>query len=81
MTARTINRRLAAIHGFYEHLQRQQPDQPLRNPVPRGPVNRTWRSPRRGLLGHTQQRVSRGELQLRTPGACRAPWTPPRCSG
>ncbi len=67
MTARTINRRLAAIHGFYEHLQRQQPDRPMRNPVPHGQVNRNWRSPRRGLLGHTQERVSRGELQLRTP--------------
>lgn len=67
MTARTINRRLAAIHGFYEHLQRQQPDRVLRNPVPHGQVNRSWRSARRGLLGHTQQRVSHGELQLRTP--------------
>lgn len=67
MTARTINRRLAAIHGFYEHLQRQQPDRALRNPVPHGQVNRIWRSPRRGLLGHAQQRISRSELQLRTP--------------
>ena len=67
MTARTINRRLAAIYGFYEHVQRQEPDRPVRNPVPRGQVNRSWRAPRRGLLGHTQQRVSRSELRLRTP--------------
>lgn len=67
MTARTINRRLAAIHGFYEHLQRQQPERTLRNPVPHGQVNRAWRMPRRGLLGHTQQRLTRGELQLRMP--------------
>lgn len=67
MTARTINRRLAAIHGFYEHLQRSQPEAALRNPVPHGQINRSWRMPRRGLLGHTQQHLAHGELQLRTP--------------
>lgn len=67
MTARTINRRLAAIHGFFEHLQRQEPERQIRNPVPRGQINRTWRAPRRGLLGHTQRHVSRSDLRLQTP--------------
>ncbi len=69
MSVLTINRRLAAIHGLYEHLMRAEPDRLARNPVPRGQASRGWRGPVRpsGLLGHLGQRVGTSPLRLRTP--------------
>jgi site-specific recombinase XerD len=69
MSALTINRRLAAIHGLYEHLMLEEPDRLARNPVPRGQVGRGWRLPARprGLLGHLAQRRAPGPLRLRVP--------------
>lgn len=36
MSVLMINRRLAAIHGLYEHLMLMEPDRVARNPIPRG---------------------------------------------
>lgn len=63
----TINRRLAAIHGLYEHLMRQNPDRLPRNPVPREQVHRAWTMPPKGLLGHLRRNVTRNALRLRSP--------------
>lgn len=69
MSVLTINRRLAAIHGLYEHLMLTEPDRLARNPVPRGQVGRGWRTPirPRGLLGHLAQRRGASPLRLRIP--------------
>ena len=63
----TINRRLAAIHGFYEHLLRIDPESMPRNPVPHGQVSRAWAVAPYGLLGHIRRRVTRSELRLKAP--------------
>ena len=69
MSVLTINRRLAAIHGLYEHLMLTSPDRLARNPVPRGQIGRGWRMPARprGLLGHLAQRRGAAPLRLRVP--------------
>ncbi len=69
MSVLTINRRLAAIHGMYEHLMLMEPDRLARNPVPRGQLGRGWRRPAKpqGLLGHLAQRRAPGPLRLRVP--------------
>lgn len=69
MSVLTINRRLAAIHGLYEHLMLIEPGRMARNPVPRGQVGRGWRRPAQpqGLLGHLAQRRTPGPLRLRVP--------------
>ena len=69
MSVSTINRRLAAIHGLYEHLMRAEPDRLARNPVPRGQASRSWRGPvhPHRLLGHLGRRVATSPLRLRTP--------------
>ncbi len=63
----TINRRLAAIYGFYEHLMRIDPDGLPRNPVPRGLVSRAWTMAPYGLLGNIRRRVTRSALRLKAP--------------
>jgi site-specific recombinase XerD len=69
MSVLTINRRLAAIHGLYEHLMAKEPERIQRNPVPRRQVVRSWqcRGRSRGLLGHLQRRVTENALRLRLP--------------
>ena len=67
MATGTINRRLAAIYGFYEHLLRIDPDSLPRNPVPRGQVSRAWTMAPYGLLGHIRRRVTRSALRLKAP--------------
>jgi site-specific recombinase XerD len=69
MSVLTINRRLAAIHGLYEHLVLTAPDRLTRNPVPRGQMGRGWRMPARprGLLGHLAHRRGAAPLRLRVP--------------
>jgi len=63
----TINRRLAAIYGFYEHLLRIDPEGLPRNPVPRGQVSHAWALAPYGLLGHIRRRVTRSALRLKAP--------------
>lgn len=69
MSVLTINRRLAAIHGLYEHLILEQPKRLERNPVPRRQVIRSWQGHvrPRGLLGHLRGQVSKNALRLRLP--------------
>ena len=69
MSVLTINRRLAAIHGLYEHLMLIEPERLARNPVPRGQMGRGWRKPThpRGLLGHLARPRGAAPMRLRVP--------------
>jgi site-specific recombinase XerD len=62
----TINRRLAAISGFFGYREMLDPD--ARNPVPRGrEARRVARGERSGDLGHLAKPRARSRLRLREP--------------
>jgi site-specific recombinase XerD len=63
---RTINRRLAAISGFFGYREMLDPD--ARSPVPRGrEARRATRGERSGELGHLRTPQARSRLRLREP--------------
>ena len=62
----TVNRRLAAISGFFGYREMLDPD--ARNPVPRGKeARRAARGERSGELGHLGRPRARSRLRLREP--------------
>jgi site-specific recombinase XerD len=62
----TINRRLAAISGFFGY--REMLDPGMRSPVPRGrEARRAARGERSGELGHLRKPQARSRLRLREP--------------
>ncbi len=64
--AKTINRRLAAISGFFGYREMLDPD--ARSPVPRGrEARRATRGERSGELGHLGRPHARSRLRLREP--------------
>lgn len=62
----TINRRMAAVSGFYQYLVLT--GRMAYNPVPYGQVNHGWRTAGRvkGLLGHTAQKRKKMRLAVKT---------------
>ena len=62
----TINRRLAAVSGFFGYREMLDPD--ARSPVPRSrEARRTARGERSGELGHLRRPQARSRLRLREP--------------
>jgi site-specific recombinase XerD len=64
--ATTVNRRLAAVSGFFGYREMLDPD--ARSPVPRGrETRRVARGERSGELGHLGRPRARSRLRLREP--------------
>ncbi len=64
--AKTINRRLAALSGFFSY--REMLDPSVRTPVPRGrEARRAARGERSGELAHLRRPQARSRLRLREP--------------
>lgn len=65
VAASTINRRMAAVSGFYQYLVIS--GRIAHNPVPYGQVNHGWRTGGRvkGLLGHTAQKRKKMRLAVK----------------
>ena len=62
----TVNRRLAAVSGFFGYREMLDPD--ARNPVPRGrEARRASRGERSGELGHLGRPRQRSRLRVREP--------------